>query len=444
MSVPPEFRDRHAYQFLHIDNLPSALKHGLLCTKKLQRRGIQCRSVASPSIQQTRSKMVVPCGPGGVVHDYVPFYLCKRSSMLLSVLNTKNVDQQLLIYLAIPIAVVEKDHVVFTDAAANRPHDPPNFYTVPKDLRKLNWDAITCMKWTAGSDSLNHARMAEVLVHKRVDMADVAFIVVWNESVADRVRDIYAEAKLTAPMIRFDSWHYFMKYPQNPDQSLVTGPYFTKMAFEETIASIFKKLGKGRFCRFPTLGRMLTALRRDIRCVPETAELDGLKIDNPMHPYDLGTHTKRVAECLRGLPEYSTLNSTDQLLVELAAYFHDIGKGPKKRWKSRGGKYQVDRDHPLFGLSMIERILTKDVQKWARRSAKLICKLVCYHDLVGDILAKGRDESQLVEIVDDERELDMLIALAKADALAVHSEWWNDAKATELRDRIVAGFQDAG
>ena len=41
-------------------------------------------------------------------------------------------------------------------------------------------------------------------------------------------------------------------------------------------------------------------------------------------------------------------------------------------------------------------------------------KLVCYHDLVGDVLGKGRDEQQIVDVVDDEDELDMLFALGKA------------------------------
>ncbi|MGQ7112742.1 DarT ssDNA thymidine ADP-ribosyltransferase family protein, partial [Escherichia sp. TWPC-MK] len=35
--------------------------------------------------QHRRSEMRVTCGPGGVVHDYVPFYFTKRSPMLLKV-----------------------------------------------------------------------------------------------------------------------------------------------------------------------------------------------------------------------------------------------------------------------------------------------------------------------------------------------------------------------
>jgi hypothetical protein len=39
------------------------------------------------------------------------------------------------------------------------------------------------------------------------------------------------------------------------------------------------------------------------------------------------------------------------------------------------------------------------------------------HDLVDDIVGKGRDEIQFVDIVEDLRELDMLIALARVLAL---------------------------
>ena len=90
---------------------------------------------------------------------------------------------------------------------------------------------------------------------------------------------------------------------------------------------------------------------------------------------------------------------------------------------------------------MVQRILTLEVADMKRRSARLICKLVCYHDLVGDILGRGRDEEQLMEIVDDVRELDMLNALTKADVLVVHPAWWDDQAAAQLRARIVSRLE---
>lgn len=63
--------------------------------------------------------MSVPVGPGGVVHDYVPFYFASTNKMLLSLLNRKVVDQPYIVFLAVPIEKLLEENVVFTDASAN-------------------------------------------------------------------------------------------------------------------------------------------------------------------------------------------------------------------------------------------------------------------------------------------------------------------------------------
>ena len=93
MPIPEEFKGRYLYHFTHIDNLPNILRHGLLSYNEKEARGIKHVSIANAGIQNRRASMVVPCGPGGFVHDYVPFYFCSLSLMLLSVVNAKNVDQ---------------------------------------------------------------------------------------------------------------------------------------------------------------------------------------------------------------------------------------------------------------------------------------------------------------------------------------------------------------
>lgn len=47
--------------------------------------------------------MIVEAGPGGVVHDYVPFYFTSKNPMLLSLLYSKNIDQQFIVFMAISI-----------------------------------------------------------------------------------------------------------------------------------------------------------------------------------------------------------------------------------------------------------------------------------------------------------------------------------------------------
>lgn len=108
MNIPTWLKGRYAYHFTLVDNLDSIIKHGLLCTNLKNNQGISHENIAEQGIQGRRSTMPVPCSNGNFVHDYVPFYFSKKTSMQLGVINKKNVDQPLIIYFAIPIDIISE------------------------------------------------------------------------------------------------------------------------------------------------------------------------------------------------------------------------------------------------------------------------------------------------------------------------------------------------
>lgn len=169
-------------------------------------------------------------------------------------------------------------------------------------------------------------------------------------------------------------------------------------------------------------------------------KLVGLKTENPMHSDDVGTHTCKVVSEIINTSEYEIMNDNDQLLIEIAAYFHDIGKSSQTRLGFNPVVQKVDPNHPLNALSMVQRILTEDVGFITARDARIICKLVCYHDLMGDIVGKGRKIDELERIVKNEIELNMLIAIAKADMKSITPSWVtkNENKIEDIRERIMA------
>ena len=90
---------------------------------------------------------------------------------------------------------------------------------------------------------------------------------------------------------------------------------------------------------------------------------------------------------------------------------------------------------------MLHRILTEEIEAMKPRSAKVICKLVCYHDIIGDIIWKDRRVKELIDIVEDERDLYMLIALGKADMRAIRPAWSNDKKIEEIRNLVMDALE---
>ena len=63
------------YRIVHADNLATLLTRGALhapnCTPN---DGLPYRTIHSTAVQANRRVKPFPCGPGGTIHDYVPFY----------------------------------------------------------------------------------------------------------------------------------------------------------------------------------------------------------------------------------------------------------------------------------------------------------------------------------------------------------------------------------
>lgn len=426
MSVPPQYAFRHAHHFTHLDNLESILRNGLLCTNKKELQGISHLEVAYKSIQNRRSAMDVDCGPKGVVHDYVPLYFCKRSPMLYSVVYNKFADEHMIIYLVFPISIMDRLPCVFTNIAANT-ESGLRFFDDPVSLDQVDWTAIDTFKWGSkhnqdGQFAVKQLKMAELLVHGAIDPKEICQIITFNESISGGVREIYEHVGLTPPPIVEGDHHYY--YIDNATRRApVTGPIVIRKAYDDAVDRLLSRLGTAAQPQFDDLKELLHALQNDFGCLKETAELVGLQSENEMHSEDVGNHTLLVVKSLRQLPEYKAMNDFDKRIVEISAYLHDIGKGPKSRWAATGGKQKVDPDHPIKGLPMVERILADEVATVSSAAAKNICKLVCYHDLVGDIVAKGRNPKELEEVATTERQLNMLIAIAKADMKSVNAMW---------------------
>ncbi|GAB5525414.1 MAG: hypothetical protein Roseis2KO_32860 [Roseivirga sp.] len=434
MSVPNELSDKYFFHFTHLENLDSIVQNGLLCTNKKTELGIDHLNVASKSIQARRSSMEVTCDPKGTVHDYVPFYLCSTNPMFLSLVNQKNVDQPFVIFFAISIGYVRNNHVVFSDASANTV-SPPNFFNDPKDLDKLDWDAIGNRKWARGNDDDElHRRMAEVLVHQRVPVEDIDYIVVWNEEIRDHVKETFEKHKIKCPPLVYSplkntyNFHFLKFFLQGQDRrSLVTGPYFLKLLYEKAIETIKEKRNKAdkkKRYAFKDVGDMIEQIDSDFCCVKELEGIFELETTNPEHSENVSDHTISVLQNVLQAKCYESLEEDDKNILRLSAYLHDIGKGPKSKWKD--GKQPRYPDHPADAPPMIARILSEDVEEISDYEIKMICLLVTYHDLIGEIIGKGRDIKQLYEIVKTEKEFDMLSCLNLADVKAIKPFWANE------------------
>ena len=440
MPISDKYRYRYAYHFTSIENLESIIDQGLLSTNSKIARGITHVNLAEEGIQHRRALMQVPGSGGRCVHDYVPFYFAKKTPMQLAVLHKKNVDQQLVIYLSIPISILDNRPLTyFTDASANT-DIPPNFYPAHQSasLDALHWNLIDSARWKY-SDIERNRKMAELLVPDQVLINEIDRIITWNKSFSDIVRQIFQGKGVAPPSIIESGEHYYTE-PGNWTSSLITGPIFLKKNFEDTVTAI--NLAHRPNPKFATLDAALDAIRQNFTAIRELEDIDGLGADYGPHKEDVGSHSRRVAGLVRGSPEFQQLNDHNRALLEVAAYLHDIGKGPKSRW-TNSFMDKPDSNHASKSLGMLNRILIEDLPWMPPDSVRKLVMLVTYDDLLGDIAANGRGKNQLFDIITSSEDIQMLVALSKADIGSLNQYWLLQTtdKIDQLRMEVLQRLQ---
>ena len=427
MAIPDEHKWRYIFHFTDIHNLDSIIKNGLLCTNEKNEKGIKHMNIANMTIQERRAGMDVPVGPGGKVHDYVPFYFSSINPMLLKKLNEKNVDQQFIIYLCVKIQRLEEEDAVFTDASANT-IETPSFYNDVKDLDKLDWAAIDKKSWGVASDEERHKKMAEALIHNRVDISEVDAILVFNDGIKEAVKKVFEENGVQAPTIVFDgdrklsNYHfYYTKFfiATQKNNSLVTGPATLLSHFKSLIQEILKQRQEpNKSYPYNSIKVLLDALEKDITVIRELKDVEDVLQDYEPHNDTVGDHTRSVVAEMKQQDYYNNASNEKKNILLLSAYLHDIGKGPKNKWKDgiMKGAYP---DHPADAVPMLLRILTEEIESISDEEIRQVCMLVVYHDIIGDCMEKGREKQQIVDIIESEDDLDMLFAITYADTKAI-------------------------
>lgn len=431
MAISDNYKGKYVFHFTDLRNLDSIVKNSLLSTNEKKRLGIKHHNIANQTIQARRDEMYVTVGPGGKIHDYVPFYFSSINPMLLSLLNHKNCDQNLIIYLCINIERLDKDDAVFTNSSANT-NTPPIFYDDLTHLDELDWDLILSRKWKMESDDAKHKKMAEALIHTKVDIREIEAIVVYNKGVKKEVEKVFKQNGLKAPDILFEHDYKIRKYgfyytkfffDKRKNETLVIGPQTLLYMYEELLKEVkeARRVNKKEY-HYKTIGELVEALNQDINSLPEMRDAVKISQNYPPHNDTVGDHTKKVVAEILKSNYYINASSQVKNVMLLGAYLHDMGKGPASKWKN-GEMTSAYLDHPADAIPMLKRILTEEIESVSDDEIRRLCMLVVYHDIIGDCLLKEREKQQIADIIENEDDYDMLSAISIADSTSINDAW---------------------
>jgi hypothetical protein len=203
------------YRITHIQNLETILKRdGIFAPNMTPNDKLPHVAIHYEGIQQQRSCKSVPCGPGGTVHDYVPFYFGPRSPMLYTI-SKGNVQgytggQKQVIYLATTAQFIEKCGIkyVFTDGHAIMAYT--SFFDNLSKLGRIDWSIIKSKWWndTEIYPDRKRKRQAEFLVYEKVPWNSIKIIIVMDNKIEDKVNSILNAYDSNIPVKVRRTWYY--------------------------------------------------------------------------------------------------------------------------------------------------------------------------------------------------------------------------------------------
>jgi len=204
------------YHITPIDNLESIISEGgLLAYNVMLETGTNYTNIAYENIQYRRARIRVPCGAGGVLHDYVPFYFAPRSPMLYTI-NRGNVPnytqgQEAVIHLVSHVEDIDARgdlDFVFTDG-----HAVMEFTTFFDDLNYLDnidWNVMEARYWrdTNEDNDRKRRRQAEFLVRNFLPWELITEIGVMNSTIKANTENILQNFTHKPSVIVQKSWYY--------------------------------------------------------------------------------------------------------------------------------------------------------------------------------------------------------------------------------------------
>ena len=203
------------YHITKIQNLRSTIEHGkLLAYTEMHHQNIGYNNIAYGDIQARRARTTVPCTPGGVLHDYIPFYFAPRSPMLYTI-NKGNVadcpeGQSVIAYIVSTAEAVQAASIPFAFTDTHATMQFSSFYNDLANLDKIEWGIMTAKYWFDTNDDLDRKqrRQAEFLVKHEFPLHLVTEIGALDQRMRREVLSIVGNSLFTPKVVIRANWYY--------------------------------------------------------------------------------------------------------------------------------------------------------------------------------------------------------------------------------------------
>lgn len=186
------------YRIIHIRNLEILLRReGLHAPNNIPNDGLEYYPIHDEEIQAIRHTREVGISPGGVLHDYIPFYFGPRPPMLLKLNSNRVVNytegQKPIIYLISSIQDVIAAGLSFVFSDGHGIAIFTEYYNNLEDLKEVDWDMVYAKYWADKPDEdedRQRRKQAEFLIHQFCPWTIIRGIAVVDRNIKDQVDNI--------------------------------------------------------------------------------------------------------------------------------------------------------------------------------------------------------------------------------------------------------------
>lgn len=118
----------------------------MLAKSMLTQRDIEHCNIAYADLQDRRSRVIIPLGPGGNLHDYVPFYFAPRSPMLDAIRRGLvagcTEPQENILHLVVEAETIAAANVPFVFTNGHAIMQPLEIFDSLNDIDKVDWEIM--------------------------------------------------------------------------------------------------------------------------------------------------------------------------------------------------------------------------------------------------------------------------------------------------------------
>lgn len=186
----------------------------MCCDAALLERDLDPTGIAHKHIKDRRVQRIVPVSKGGMLSEYVPFYLAPRSPMLFAIhrgyVEGYKGGQRFILHLVASVEEIAASGLdyAFTDGHAEMAIS--RYFVNLDDLIQIDWTIMRAKYWSDNLDDgdRKRRRQAEFLIHSFLPWESVYKIGVLSQNMANDVSQVISKADHKPVIEVHEEWYY--------------------------------------------------------------------------------------------------------------------------------------------------------------------------------------------------------------------------------------------